>query len=105
MSTSSRKTGTGRKTGERKTGTEKKSATARKKLSTERKAKRLKERTAITPEERDRKIAEAAYLKAESRGFQGSSPEQDWYEAAAEIDAMFSRPQRSRRSAGVHRKG
>ena len=48
------------------------------------------QRSAITPEVRHRKIAEAAYLKAESRGFQGDSPEQDWYEAVAEIDAMFS---------------
>lgn len=40
----------------------------------------------ITSEERHRLIAEAAYLLAEKRGFQGGSPEQDWYEAAAQID-------------------
>ena len=50
----------------------------------------------ITPEERHRKIAEVAYLKAKSRGFQGGSPERDWYEAAAEIDAMLTPLQGSR---------
>jgi len=45
--------------------------------------------TVITSEERHRLIAEAAYLIAEKRGFQGGSPEQDWYEAAAQIDQMI----------------
>lgn len=45
--------------------------------------------TVITSEERHRLIAEAAYLLAEKRGFQGGNPQQDWYEAAAQIDQMI----------------
>ncbi len=52
-------------------------------------AKSAKPRQAITPEERQRLIAQAAYLRAESRGFTGGSPEQDWLEAEIEIDAML----------------
>ncbi|HEX9427674.1 MAG TPA: DUF2934 domain-containing protein [Candidatus Polarisedimenticolia bacterium] len=43
----------------------------------------------VAPEERRRLIAEVAYLKAESRGFQGGSPDRDWLEAESEIDAML----------------
>ena len=39
--------------------------------------------------ERQRLIAETAYLKAEQRGFQGGDPEQDWKEAEAEIDRLL----------------
>jgi hypothetical protein len=41
----------------------------------------------FTPEARHALIAEAAYLKAERCAFQGGSPEQDWLEAEAEVDA------------------
>jgi hypothetical protein len=40
----------------------------------------------ITAEERRRMTEEAAYLRAHSRGFSGGTPEQDWYEAEAEIE-------------------
>lgn len=30
-------------------------------------------------------VATAAYYRAESRGFEGGSPEDDWYEAEAEL--------------------
>jgi hypothetical protein len=43
-------------------------------------------RTPVQPEERRRMIAEAAYLRAEARGFQGGDPVQDWLEAEQEID-------------------
>ena len=43
----------------------------------------------LSAEERYRAIAEAAYYKAESRGFQGGDPSQDWREAEAEIDAWI----------------
>ncbi|MBZ5637620.1 MAG: DUF2934 domain-containing protein [Acidobacteriia bacterium] len=49
-------------------------------------------RKGIPPEERQRLIAESAYLKAERRGFQGGDPSRDWIEAEAEIDAMLMRP-------------
>jgi len=37
-------------------------------------------------------IAEAAYYKAEQRGFADGSPEQDWWEAEKEIEAMLTVP-------------
>jgi hypothetical protein len=43
----------------------------------------------LTPEERYRAIAEAAYYKAQHRGFQGGDPGEDWREAEAEIDAWI----------------
>lgn len=44
----------------------------------------------ISEQQRYQMIAEAAYYRAEHRGFQGGSPEEDWYAAAAEIDAMLA---------------
>ncbi len=49
-------------------------------------------RQGITAEERQNMIAQAAYLKAERRGFTGGSPDRDWLEAEAEIDAMLIKP-------------
>lgn len=43
----------------------------------------------LTPEERYRAIAEAAYYIAERRGFQEGDPAQDWREAEAQIDAWL----------------
>jgi hypothetical protein len=40
----------------------------------------------VTTEERYRLIAEAAYFRAEARGFQGGDPVADWLEAEAEIN-------------------
>lgn len=37
-------------------------------------------------------IAEAAYYKAEQRGFAGGNPEQDWWEAEKEIEALLAVP-------------
>ena len=35
-------------------------------------------------------VATAAYYRAEARGFEGGSPEDDWYEAEAELRERFS---------------
>jgi hypothetical protein len=43
-----------------------------------------------SPKERERLIREAAYLRAEQRGFTGGSPEEDWTEAERGIDARFA---------------
>ncbi len=43
----------------------------------------------LTDDQRRRMIAEAAYYRAERRGFIGGSPEQDWIEAEAEIDRVL----------------
>ena len=40
-------------------------------------------------EERYHMIAEAAYYRAEHRGFQSGNPEQDWLEAENEIDQVY----------------
>lgn len=45
----------------------------------------------VTPEERQKMIAEAAYLRAEGRGFVGGDPSNDWLSAEAEIDKILSR--------------
>jgi hypothetical protein len=45
----------------------------------------------VTPEERYRMIQEAAYYRAEKRGFAPGHEEDDWAAAVAEIDAMLSR--------------
>ncbi len=44
---------------------------------------------ALSPEERQRLIGELAFKKAQARNFQNGSPEQDWYEAEREIDALY----------------
>jgi len=46
----------------------------------------------VPPEERHQLIAEAAYFRAENRGFQGGCPVQDWLEAEREIDKLLSQP-------------
>ena len=40
-----------------------------------------------TPEQRQQHIAEAAYLIAEQRGFEGDRALDDWLQAEAEVDA------------------
>jgi DUF2934 family protein len=46
-------------------------------------------KTPITAEARWRMIAEAAYFKAQRRGFTGGDAQRDWAEAEAEIDAWL----------------
>ena len=45
----------------------------------------------VSPEDRARMIAEAAYYRAEQRGFGAGDPVLDWLHAEAEIDASISR--------------
>ena len=44
---------------------------------------------AVTPEQRYRMICDAAYFRAEQRGFIGGSPEQDWCDAEIEVDQQL----------------
>lgn len=44
----------------------------------------------LTPEERHRVVAEAAYFIAERRGFAGGSSIGDWLQAEADIDRMLA---------------
>jgi hypothetical protein len=39
--------------------------------------------------ERHRKISQAAYLRAQRRGFEGGDPMQDWLEAESEVNASW----------------
>ena len=35
-------------------------------------------------------IADAAYRRAQARGFRDGSPQQDWFDAEAEVDARLA---------------
>ncbi len=48
----------------------------------------------IYADDRQRMIAEAAYLIAEERNFEGDLAFDDWLQAEAEIDAMIEEQQR-----------
>jgi rubrerythrin len=48
--------------------------------------------SAVSAEERHRMIAEAAYFRAERRGFQGGNSVQDWLAAEGEIDKLLEAP-------------
>jgi hypothetical protein len=44
----------------------------------------------ITAAERERRVREAAYFRAQRRGFVGGSAEQDWIDAEREIDLQIA---------------
>jgi hypothetical protein len=44
----------------------------------------------ITAAERERRVREAAYFRAERRGFVGGSAEQDWIDAEREVDLQMA---------------
>ena len=46
---------------------------------------------AIGSIEWQQRVATAAYLCAEARGFVGGSPEQDWFEAEAELNRQLGK--------------
>jgi len=50
--------------------------------------------TPLRPEERSQMIAEAAYYRAEQRGFYPEGHDQDWLEAEKIVDSMLSRGMR-----------
>jgi len=49
-------------------------------------------RPAMGSSEWQQMVATAAYLRAEARGFVGGSPEQDWFEAEAELRSALPGP-------------
>jgi ABC-type transporter Mla subunit MlaD len=51
-----------------------------------------------SPQQRQTMIAEAAYFRAEHRGFQGGDAVQDWLEAEVEIDRMLEGSEPVKRS-------
>jgi hypothetical protein len=58
-------------------------------------AKRAAVSPPITPERRRGMIAEAAYLRAQARGFTPGGEEEDWLAAEAEVDRLLSADQRA----------
>lgn len=54
----------------------------------------------VSPEQRHEMVAMAAYLRAEGRGFSPGREIEDWYEAAAVVDAMLE----NMRALGVTRR-
>jgi len=57
---------------------------------------RAKPLKATSAQLRERMISEAAYFKAENRGFAAGDPAQDWLEAEAEVDANLIRTKPSK---------
>jgi hypothetical protein len=45
----------------------------------------------VTPEQRLAMIKEAAYFKAEKRGFSGGNDADDWADAEREIDELLAK--------------
>lgn len=56
----------------------------------------------ISPEERQRMISEAAYLRAAQRGFEGGDPLADWLAAEAEINRALPRPQQQKEELALY---
>ena len=54
--------------------------------------------SAVTPEQRNRMICDAAYYRAEQRGFIGGSAEQDWRDAETEVDQKLCAVQVSQKN-------
>lgn len=62
------------------------------------------EEVGVSPDERRRMIAEAAYFRAAARGFRGGDPVQDWLAAEAEIDRVLPPPERQSEERAVYEK-
>ncbi|TCV85389.1 DUF2934 domain-containing protein [Sulfurirhabdus autotrophica] len=71
----------------------KSSAATTKKTTAAKAAVGGKKKIEFSPEQRYRMIAEAAYYRAEKRGFEGGNSAQDWIEAEAEITRLLSSAQ------------
>jgi len=57
----------------------------------------------ISPDERRRMIEQAAYLRAEHRGFNGGDPMEDWLVAEREINRMLPSPQLQKQELAAYR--
>ena len=79
-----------KRTSTTKTRTASKAAPARKKAASPKRAASTQSPPVyMTREERWRMVAEAAYHKAEKRGFASGHEVEDWLDAEREIDALF----------------
>ena len=57
----------------------------------------------ISPDERRRMIEQAAYLRAEHRGFNGGDPMEDWLVAEREINRMLPSPQQQKQELAAYK--
>lgn len=58
--------------------------------------------TGITPDERSRMIAEAAYYRAEQRGFTPYDQMQDWLDAESDVDSILRKSGAQQRADARH---
>jgi predicted nucleic acid-binding Zn-ribbon protein len=68
------------------------------------KTRKSTKKTSVSPEQRYQMIAEAAYFRAEKRGFMGGDMAQDWLEAEAEIDDFLKQQAKSNKKRAVTQK-
>jgi len=60
--------------------------------------------TGISPEDRLRMIEQAAYFRAQQRGFSGGDPVEDWLAAEREINRQLPSPQQQKQELAAYRK-
>jgi predicted nucleic acid-binding Zn-ribbon protein len=77
-------------------------ATAGRKVTA--KTRKSTKKTRISPEQRYQMIAEAAYFRAEKRGFTGGDMSQDWLEAEAEIDDFLKQQSKPNKKKAITQK-
>lgn len=70
---------------------EKVAAPKAKTVTTAKKPAAAKAKKSVTPEQRYMMICEAAYFKAQRRGFAPENEIQDWLDAEAEINSLLSK--------------
>lgn len=88
-----KKSSSGKTKAKAKSATGKKTAAAAKPVAkrvTVKKPRTKKAATMISPDDRRRMIAEAAYYRAQARGFDGGDELADWLAAEAEVDSLVA---------------
>jgi len=58
----------------------------------------------VSPDERRRLIEQAAYFRAQQRGFNGGDPLEDWLVAEREINRMLPSPQQQKQELAAYQK-
>jgi Zinc-ribbon containing domain/Protein of unknown function (DUF2934) len=58
----------------------------------------------LSPEERRRRIEQAAYFRAQQRGFNGGDPVEDWLAAEREINRLLPNPQQQKQELAAYTK-
>jgi len=58
----------------------------------------------VTPDERRRMIEQAAYFRAQQRGFNSGDPVEDWLAAEREINRMLPNPQQQKQELAAYQK-